>query len=355
MKVITRLLCDIACVLLMLLTACDVREWPELPKLVPLSLRINYETDMTEWEYLYTNSELIEQENGKICDNHLSDGKIRYIVRAYPMLENVRTTLDYIQEFTFTKDVATGYNHEFTIELPSGNYNIMIWSDFVHTDRENSFYDVTNFAGIKLQGTHVGNSDYRDAFRGSGSIALVADVMEHSTHTLDITMQRPLAKFEFITTDVLDFIDKEYARIASKSNSADATSEDKTSTKSMNIEDYKVVFYYVGFMPDTYSIYSDKPVDSSTGVMFESSLKKLTGSEASMGFDYVFVNGKKSAVTIRIGIYDKDGVQLSMSNPVNVPLQRNRHTLLRGKFLMKNISGGIGIDPSYSGDYNIIL
>lgn len=355
MKTITKLLCAIACVPLMLLTACDVREWPELPKLVPLSLRINYETDITEWNYLYTDSELIEQGNGETYDNHLNDGKIRYIVRAYPILENVRTTLDDIQEFTFTKDITDGYNNEITIELPSGKYNIMVWSDLLNTDRENSFYDVTNFAGIKLQGTHVGNSDYRDAFRGSGSITLVADVMEHSTHTLDITMQRPLAKFEFITTDVLDFIDKEYTRTLSKSNGTDAASEGKTPTKSMNIEDYKVVFYYVGFMPDTYSIYSDKPVDSSTGVMFESSLKKLTDSEAAMGFDYVFVNGKKSAVTIKIGIYDKDGVQLSMSNPVNVPLQRNRHTLLRGKFLMQNISGGIGIDPAYGGDYNIIL
>ena len=123
----------------------------------------------------------------------------------------------------------------------------------------------------------------------------------------------------------------------------------------MNHEDYRIVFHYVGFMPNTYSIFTDKPVDSSTGVMFSSALKVLNNREASLGFDYVFVNGKESAVTIRIGIYDKEGTQLSLTQPIEVPLKRNHHTILRGKFLMSEASGGVIINPDFDGDYNLVF
>ena len=121
------------------------------------------------------------------------------------------------------------------------------------------------------------------------------------------------------------------------------------------IEDYKVVFYYVGFMPDAYSMNTDKPVDSSTGVMFESTLRKLSESEATMGFDYVFVNGKKSAVTVQIGIYDNEGTQLSLTEPIEVPLKRSHHTIMTGMFLMSEASGGVTINPDFDGDHNLIF
>ena len=108
-------------------------------------------------------------------------------------------------------------------------------------------------------------------------------------------------------------------------------------------------------MPHAYSIYTDKPVDSSTGVMFESTLRKLSESEATMGFDYVFVNGKESAVTVQIGIYDNEGTQLSLTEPIEVPLKRSHHTILSGMFLMSEASGGVTINPDFDGDHNLIF
>ena len=168
-------------------------------------------------------------------------------------------------------------------------------------------------------------------------------------------MQRPLAKFEFITNDVLEFIEKESTRVSSKANGNKSSSGEDTPTKAVSLDDYRVVFHYVGFMPDAYSMHTDKPVDSSTGVMFESSLKKITDSEASVGFDYVFVNGKKSAVTVQIGIYDKEGTQLSLTDPIEVPLKRSNHTIMTGMFLMSQASGGVTINPDFEGDHNLII
>ena len=345
----------IICLPLLLLSACDVHEWPETSEFVKCHLRLSYETDMTGWEHLYDGTKVIEQGYGETYDNHRSHGKIRYIVRTYPISEKMRTTSDYTKEFVFTKDISEGYDHEVTLDLLPGNYNVMVWSDLVQTSGDAHFYEAGNFAEIRLQGEHQPNTDYRDAFRGSNRISLVADIMERQPDTLDIAMQRPLAKFELITNDVLEFIDKETTRATSKANGGKATSKGDTPSRVINLDDYKVVFYYVGFMPDAYSIHTDKPVDSSTGVFFESTLKKLTESEASLGFDYVIVNGKKSIVTLKVGIFDNEDLQLSLSDPIDVPLHRNHHTVIRGMFLMSEASGGVSINPEFDGDHNLIF
>ena len=337
------------------MASCDVHEFPDIPEKRALHLRLNYDTDMTEWKHLYDGENMIEEGLGETYDNRRAYGNIRYVVRAYPLADKQRISQDYTQEFVFTKDIAEGYDHEVTLDLIPGDYNIMVWSDIVQHGGDTYFHDKTNFAEITLQGEHQGNNDYRDAFRGSSNVTLIADIIERVPDTLDIAMQRPLAKFEFVTNDVVEFIDKESVRIASKANGNKAASNDDTPTRAVNIEDYKVVFYYVGFMPDAYSMNTDKPVDSSTGVMFESTLKKLSESEASMGFDYVFVNGKKSAVTVQIGIYDNEGTQLSLTEPIEVPLKRSHHTIMTGMFLMSEASGGISINPDFDGDHNLIF
>ena len=343
----------IICLPLLLLSACDVHEWPETPEFVKLHLRLNYETDMTEWEHLYDGTSVIEQGLGETYDNHRDYGKIRYIVRTYPVSEKMRTTSDYTQEFVFTKDISEGYDHEVTLDLLPGNYNVMVWSDLVQTSSDSHFHNADNFAEITLQGDHKGNNDYRDAFRGTNNITLVADIIERVPDTLDIAMQRPLAKYEFITTDLTEFINKEQTRADAKSKAQSTDGEDVT-TK-VSIEDYKVVFYYVGFMPNAYSLFTDKPVDSATGVLFESTLNSLSETEASVGFDYVFVNGTESAVTVQIGIYDNEGTQLSLTEPIKVPIRRSHHTIMRGMFLMSETSGGISINPEFDGDYNLVF
>ena len=343
------------CLMTLILSACNVHEWPEIPDKVSFNLKLSYETNMTKWEHLYEDAKVIEQGPGDTYDNHREYGMIRYIVRAYPVTEKSRTLQDYTYEYVFTKDIANGYDHQVMLELTPGNYNIMVWSDLVSKSSDSPFYNADNFSEIVLQGEHKGNDDYRDAFRGSNNISLKADFVEHEPETLNVIMQRPLAKFEFVTNDVVEFIDKESVRVASKANGNKAASTDDTPTRAVNIEDYKVVFYYVGFMPDAYSMNTDKPVDSSTGVMFESTLRKLSESKATMGFDYVFVNGKKSAVTVQIGIYDNEGTQLSLTEPIEVPLKRSHHTIMTGMFLMSEASGGVTINPDFDGDHNLIF
>lgn len=348
-----KLLFLIGCLTLLLLTSCDVHEWPETPEVVKFHLNLKYDTNMTEWNYAYNDNNIVEQGMGKSYDNHQAPGKIRYIVRAYPILDNKSMSQSYTHEFSFTRDISDSYDHEVTLELPDGSYDIMVWSDLIQSGSDNYFYNVDNFSEIKLQGDHKGCTDYRDAFRGSNGITLKADIVETQPATLDITMQRPLAKFEFITTDVVEFVEKEATRIELSSGTKPSIGD--SSTRVINIEDYKVVFYYAGFMPDTYNLRTDRPVDSAMNVMFESTLKRLSEEEASMGFDYVFVNGSESVVMVQIGLYADDGTQLSFTEPIKVPLKRSRHTILKGSFLIQEASGGITINPDFDGEHNIII
>ncbi len=338
----------------LLLVACDkVHEWPDTPEYVKLHLRLNYDTDMTEWEHEYKDKNVNELGYGDVYDNNrYRAGVIKYIVRTYSSSDN-QVAPEYTQEFVFTKDVTDGFDHEVTLNMLPGNYKVMVWSDLMSVNRsDGQFYDATDFAEIKLQGVHEGNNNYRDAFRGSENVTLVANTMERLPDTLDIAMQRPLAKFELITDDIVDFIQKESNRIASENG---VESCDDTSQKTVNMEDYRLVFYYVGFMPNTYSMYTDTPVDASTGVVFESTLKRLSNTETSIGFDYVFMRDNRSYITVQLGLYSNDGEVTIISSPINIPLKRSHHTKIFGSFLTDDSSNGTLINPGYNGDHNLIF
>ncbi len=334
------------------LTGCDEHQWPDNPDKVAIHLRLRYDTDMTEWNHTYSSETVTETGYGDTYDNSRESGLIRYVIRAYPSSQ----TSEYTEEFVYTKDIAEGYDYDVTLSLVPDDYNIMVWSDLAEQSSDGWFYDKENFSEISITGEHQGNTDYRDAFRGSSTVTLVADVLESDPDTLDIAMQRPLAKYEFVSTDLTEFVSEELLRLEQKAReeSGSASGSDQIVPASIDIGDYKAVFYYVGYMPDTFSMTTDKPVDSTMGVIFETELSELSDSEASVGFDYVFVNGTESSVTVQIGIYDGEGTQLSLSGSIKVPLKRSHHTIMRGRFLTMEASGGVSVDPSYDGEYNII-
>lgn len=311
----------------LLFTGCDVHEWPEMPQTVSFYLKLDYRTDMTLWPHSYDGENLAELGTGPVIPSVRPYGIMRYIIRAYPYNQEQNILESYTHEFILYKNIADGYNNGLAINLPPGKYNIMVWSDMQIATSQPHFYNCSNFGEIALTGEYQGNNDWRDAFCGKEDITLVAQIMEHLPDTLSLQMERPLAKYEFIT---------------------------RTDTK-VNLNDYRIEFRYVGFMPSTYSLYTGRPVDSSTGIAFNSKLKSLSDTTASLGFDYVFTNSTTSAVTLQIIIYDKNGIYVSTSSPIEVPLRRSYCTTITGMFLTGNAQGGVSIYPYYNGDHNLIV
>ena len=328
-----RILYLMICLPLLLLTACDVHEWPDTPEYVKLHLSLKYETDMTRWDHLYDGTSVVELGYGETYDNHLEHGKIRYVVRTYPVTGKQRTMQDYTQEFVFFKDISEGYDHEVTLDVLSGNYNVMIWSDLVRSSEDNHFYNIDSFTEITLQGYHNGNTDHRDVFCGKNYISLPINRGNQTHWTINVEMKRPIAKFEIISNDLQEFVE----------------------TKASDFNQYKAKIQYVGYMPNAYSLFADRPVASVTGGVFDSTLTKLTDTEVSLGFDYVFVSGNGTTVTVRIGIYDNEDHLISLSDPITIPLKPDHHTIVKGRFMTQDTSNGVDIDTGFGGDYNIIL
>ena len=321
-----------------MLTSCDVHEWPELPDKVPCQFHLKFQTEMPIQHIKY----------GTRAGKNDAELEMRYIVRAYPLLDNGNTAQEYIDELVFTRSLSNDYDCSFTHDLPAGKYTIRVWADFVKQgSKDNYLYDADNFREIYLHGDHQANTDNRDAFRGSKEIALVADIIDKDPDATTIEMIRPLGKFEFITTDLMEFVNNETRNTAKKNN------QNTINSSSVDLDDYRVVFFYVGFMPNAYSLITDKPVDSATGIHFSSKLTQISQSEASMGFDYIFVNGKESVTTVVVGIFNRAGEQLGMTAPIDVPIKRGIHTIIEGKFLLEDNKGGVNINPDFDGDFNL--
>lgn len=328
---------------LLAFVSCDVHEWPDSAELVAVDLRVDFSTLMYEWE------------DGEVTDSIdvvQKKGLMRYNIKVYSGFAASRASAVLVKNVEFTRDLSEGYGCSYTLELPGGNYTVMVWADLIG-DWEDSkpYYNAEDFTAIVLAGVHAGNTDYRDAFRGVSEITLETsdEVVPVVVHT--VRMERPLAKYEFIANDFERFL---YEEVQKKYKTPLFGSVDEMANR-VGLDGYKAVFYYSGFMPCEYNMFIDKPVDSKLGVLFESKIVKSSMTEAKLGFDYVFVNGASASVPVQIGIYDEDGELVSLTSPINVPLKRNHHTLIRGAFLLQQASGGILIQPGFDGEHNVIV
>lgn len=335
---------------LLTFTSCDVHEWPEEVLLTKEYFTVSFEfnTDMEEQDHFY-NSRSSEM---------ISDYEIRYTLKAFPYesSRNADGTRSVsraaIWEHSFTREVVLNeYNHTIETPIPKGEYTLMAWVDFVKKGiNEHYFYNPDNFSEIVLYGEHKANTDLRDAFRGSKAVEVYEVKPNEEADHIVIQMERPLAKFTVVTTDLREFFEREEEAAPKR---AEARGEEYDESRGVKLEDYTVVFYYSGFMPCAYSIFTDRPIDSVTGVKFYSKLEQINENQARMGFDFVMVNGKDASIMVTMGLLDANGNPVSSSDEINIPLKRSVNTTVRGKFLLQEAGGGIGIDPGFEGDYNI--
>ena len=362
------------------LGGCMVHEWPD--ESIPAVLEVEMVFD-TEFQPLR------DVEYAKKTKANPEDYNIRYQIRAYRALKNGGYDVVPQVEFLFVKSDVNTLDHNVTLEIPEGNYMLRVWADYVDAGKvDDKYYLTEDFSSITVAEPYEGDTDFRDAFEGSSEVSVVrVGANAEKTH-VKVDMQRPLAKFQFLATDFYDLVtkamekymsSKEYAdylqtrRTQQMSGTTDAECQfevtstdnlpddgtkapwDPTKAPGFNPEDYKIVFYYNSYLPTEYNLITGKPTDAKMGMMFSSSLQPLNEDEALIGFDYVIVNGVESSVTLQVALYAPDGELMSLSNPVVVPVVRGKVTTVRGKFLTLATGGGIGIDPGFDGEFNLVF
>ena len=341
-----------ACALLCI-TSCAVHEWPE-PTPADVIVNLDFDTQMPQYKVL--------NEEGTRASHDGRDYDIRYTIAAYRLLQDGSYAEEPFLLKVFSKDEIEELNATFRFSIDEGSYRFYVWTDFVLAGTQSDyFYNTTNFRRISLHGTHEGNNDFRDAFSGSADLKVIRRGSRETPSTVTVQMRRPLAKFEFITTDLQEFITKtieamirkEEAEAAAKAG--ETKPEGDTKTPVVDLEKYTVVFFYSGYMPNAYNMMEGKPCDSATGVKFSSAISTIDNHDARLGFDYVFVNGEESSVMVTVALYDEEGTQLSISRQIEVPIKRSMLTTVRGSFLMQNTGGGVAIDPGFEDEFNIYI
>ena len=308
-------------------TSCNVHEWPEEEHVESqaLTLRLEFNTEMPEFVYEYTRA-------GEVPTT------ANYIVRAYSVVDG-NLKRDNFREFAFTRTLSEGYDCETVVDLLPGDYRIMVWTD-LGTGDGSLYYDSQDFADIHVTEPYTGNTDARDAFRGYLDVT-VPSVAGETPLSGVVEMSRPLAKYEFVSTGMQDFITRELTRKGARD-------------QKLNLDDYYVVVSYPQFMPSAFNMFTDRPANSLSGVQFRSELSPYGNDEILLGFDYVFVGATEGSVTVRLSVYSKsDGVLVASTPNVSVPLRRSFDTIVKGEFLLSTTSDGVGIDPGYDGEFNI--
>jgi hypothetical protein len=335
---------------------------------VDVNLSLSFDTDMPLLAVIDRMSTM--------ASTNPDDYDVRYRINAYRIQNNGTLSTEPAAEWIFSRPEITVFDYNTTVYIEPGNYRFHAWVDYVDNNTtDDKFYSTNNFSGVRIinvEGKHVGNNDFRDAFIGS------TDVLVEPEYELDlppveahIDMGRPLAKFNFITTDLDRVVEhmlelEAQAKAESENNEgqgenprsddpaepASASADEPATasndfTRGVNIQDYKVVFRYSQFMPNEFDIFSYIPIYALPNITFESEIKPLSDTEAELGFDYVFVNGEEFVIPIMVEVYDKQGNKVSGINPINVPLMRGQLTTVRDNFLTSQASGGIGINPDF--------
>lgn len=335
----------ILAIVALLISGCAVHEWPDTPEKFNLCLDLQYSTQMTLWHHTAEGSDITEVGEGPTIDSKLANGYMRYNIKAYPSGAMRNRNLEAVEEFTFIREIADTYNSVEQITLPAGEYDIVVWCDFMKSINDDPFYNTNRFTSITAQKENTGSNNYSDAFRGNASTTVVVDIIDKAPDTIKVEMQRPLAKIEFISNDLSLFFKNQQLTL----------DVNDVAAKSALLEEYSVICNYIGYMPNTYNIITDKHTDSAVGVNFKSDIRVLESAEASIAFDYVLVNDRQGFITIQLTLLDKDGQPISFSEVMDVPIKRDYHTIVRGKFLTGKSSGGIGVDPSFDDEFNIVL
>lgn len=352
-------------ILLLTFVGCDVHEFPEeRHERVPFLLHLNFNTELPLYkEVVYTRN----GENVSTSSTDLHD--VRYIINAYRTGNMREDNREADTTFVFTKSDIADLNYTARLELYEGTYTFRVWTDYVDAgSTEDKYYVTSDFSEIILanKSNHAGSNDYRDAFRGYVSATVInpayytGDIVNTIDNQATVEMKRPMGKFKFVSTDVEIFIDRVVQMMKDQGIYVDTDSEEGDTRasyeqllQSINIYDFSVVFRYNIFMPCSFNMFTDKPADSWMGMSFTSYMYTEDYNEMTLGYDYIFVNGSETTLSISVEIYDKDGKLMASSNPIDVPIARSKLTLVKGNFLTAEASEGIVISPEFDGEYNI--
>ena len=346
-----------------LVVGCDatIHEYPDTtinkPASVPFLLDLSFNTDMP-----IINQTVTKKTRAALTDE---DFDLRYTINVYRATEWRQINGEFVTRFVFSKDDVSDWNNTVEIELEEGNYDIVVWADFVEQgSTADKYYNTERFDYIYVFNELEPCNDYRDAFVGYSRIELTK---ESRAEAQLVPMERPMAKYRFISNDLETFIsrmlEKKKQEMSRNEEETKGEGEDtkgenddtKGDTKvQIDLEDYYVVFTYTSYVNTTFNALLNIPASPSQCLSYNSEIHKINESEAELGFDYIFVNGVDTKVWVSVSVLEKDtNYEIARVNEFLVDLSRSKLTEVRGAFLTTQQSGGVGIEPGFDDEFTV--
>lgn len=221
-------------------------------------------------------------------------------------------------------------------ELHALNYKISLWVEEVFSEGcESHIYDSSDLSAIKFRDGYVGGDPMKLCFSGIYNL----DLREYANQKFaaidkNYTVDMPVAMVSILATDYQEFLE---------TNSLE------------NVDGYSVVWKYTSYLPVGFNAITQKPNAAEIGESFTSILSGGNDEYIGLGTDYIFVNGGESHVVLDLTIINSDGEEVNAYQGLKLPIRKNRLTVIKGKYMTRNKTTGIGIDAGFDGEFNIVL
>jgi len=326
-----RTLIPILCALL-LTAGCNVHEVPEGGDEFPyvkLTLHLSLPQDLPQ----YKTVEYAAKADGS--------GEARFQVRFYPYVNQNYAEIP-IHLFTFNASELK--DQTFTMDVFPLDYHVEVWADW------EGYYDTEEFKLVSVYtDSYKGEDPRRDAFCGSTDLVFSGYKENINTQESSMILHRPNARYNIVATDKEQFLKFWAAHIAQRTGSPVKEAD------LIDLNDFKVRILYPQFLPFVYNMHLGRHVDSVTGVSFDATLQEQEDGTVQLGWDWVFANDEKSAVVVSVALYEKDGTFINQVDDIHIPLYPGKNTTVRGNLLSSGVHSGISIDPSFDGEYTVII
>lgn len=227
-------------------------------------------------------------------------------------------------------------------KLPDGNYSVLAWADYVpEGSSEDWYFEVPTLATLtEKKGQPIEEMHMKDAAAGNKDFCVdfTQSPSGYPAGFVTVSMKRASGRFRLIANDL-----KEYQEAGG------------------DIEKLKVRIVYQQYVSCGYNVATQQPNQfvQTNSYITRPNKEEQTGGDNTllMAYDYVLVStGKEDHVIVDIHVYDEDDNAINHYEGLNIPLFRNRETVVYGPFLtQKKGTGGIGIDDKFDGEHTIII
>lgn len=252
-----------------------------------------------------------------------------YIIRCVAELVKPGTDCVVLHK-PVTPEPQTDGTYLVELAVPKGSYDLRLWTDYAHTDAPlaDTYYNTESLKAITIAtDPYVANTDTKDAaYHNESNLTLPEDGT-----TINVQLQRPLAKYRIIAEDV-----EAYRKL-----------EEADPQKYPPLEELTVTVEYENYFPSEFNIYNGKVTDSTTGIGFSARLTNTEANELPLCMDWIMASSE-SSVSATLTVSDSSGRQVCRVSNVQIAYKQGCLTTLRGKFLTAGVSsGGIHIDTDW--------